>query len=272
MANAARARKLVRNSIHESCGCDVFAYGYHPADNHLVLSGGRGCHVNPYASVTVTFSEAIDAATVSGSTMEIRDSSNAMVSATVSYNAASFTATLYPAAPLAAGATYTVRIKGGGTDPRVKDLAGNALAADATWNFTTAQGGAIPLDGLASLAYNTASNWINAQGFEYDPAGNQTRAVINSSGAQQQYRYDEANRLRQVLNADGAVIAEYEYGASNERLVTNEGGVTTYYAWEGGRIIAEYQASGASSLIWKMSYVYLERRLLATEQAEGCTR
>src|SRR5262249_26392136 len=30
------------------------------------------------------------------------------------------------------------RIKGGSVDPRVKDLAGNALAADVTWTFTTA--------------------------------------------------------------------------------------------------------------------------------------
>ncbi len=94
-------------------------------------------YVNANANVTVTFSEAMNPATVNGSTVELRDPSNALVPATVSYNAASFTATLDPTASLSAGATYTARVRGGGAEPRVKDLAGNALAADVTWTFTT---------------------------------------------------------------------------------------------------------------------------------------
>jgi YD repeat-containing protein len=94
-------------------------------------------NVNANTNVTVTFSEAMNPATVNGSTVELRDPSNALVSATVSYNAASFTATLDPTASLLAGITYTARVRGGGTDPRVKDVAGNALAADVTWTFTT---------------------------------------------------------------------------------------------------------------------------------------
>jgi methionine-rich copper-binding protein CopC len=89
-------------------------------------------------NVTVTFSEAMDAATVNGSTVELRDPSNALVSATVSYNAASLTATLDPNAPLSPGVIYTALVRGGSTDPRVKDEAGNALAADVTWTFTIA--------------------------------------------------------------------------------------------------------------------------------------
>jgi methionine-rich copper-binding protein CopC len=95
-------------------------------------------NVNAAANMTVTFSEAIDAASVNGSTVELRDPANALAPATVSYNAASFTATLDPTASLAAGVTYTARVRGGSADPRVKDLAGNALAANLTWTFTTA--------------------------------------------------------------------------------------------------------------------------------------
>ncbi len=43
-----------------------------------------------------------------------------------------------------------------------------------------------------------------------------------------------------------------------------EGGVTKYFAWAGGKIIAEYEAWGTNGLIWKTSYVYLGGRLLAT--------
>src|SRR6266536_1544799 len=93
------------------------------------------------ANVTVTFSEAMNPATVNGSTVELRDPSNALVPATVSYNADSFTATLALSAPLSQGVTYTARVRGGGSDPRVKDVAGNALAADVTWTFTTTQSG-----------------------------------------------------------------------------------------------------------------------------------
>jgi RHS repeat-associated protein len=52
-------------------------------------------------------------------------------------------------------------------------------------------------------------------------------------------------------------------------LMSVEGAVTTYYAWAGGQIIAEYEASGTNALVWRMSYVYMGGKLLATDQAEG---
>ena len=89
-------------------------------------------------SVTVTFSEAIDPATINANTFVLQDSTNAIVPATVSYDAASRTATLQPSNSLATGATYRATILGGTTQPRIQDLAGNALAANFTWSFTTA--------------------------------------------------------------------------------------------------------------------------------------
>ena len=64
--------------------------------------------------------------------------SQAVVTATVSYNNSTRAATLLPSAALANGATYTATVRGGATDPRVKDVAGNALTANVTWSFTTA--------------------------------------------------------------------------------------------------------------------------------------
>jgi hypothetical protein len=94
--------------------------------------------VNANRNVTVTFSEAMDAATVNESTIELRDPANALVPAAVSYDADSFTATLNPTAPLSAGVTYTARVKGRDADQSVKDVAGNPLIAGKTWNFTIA--------------------------------------------------------------------------------------------------------------------------------------
>jgi YD repeat-containing protein len=93
-------------------------------------------NVNTNANVTVTFSEAMDASTINTETIELRNPSNALVPAAVNYNASTFTATLDPVS-LAGGTTYTARVRGGSTDPRVKDAAGNVLAVDKTWTFTT---------------------------------------------------------------------------------------------------------------------------------------
>ena len=101
-------------------------------------NGATGVAVN--SVVTGTFNEASDAATVTSSTYELRNAANALVSSSVSYNTATRTATLTPTTALAAGATFTATVRGGGADPRIKDVAGNALAANAAWSFTTASG------------------------------------------------------------------------------------------------------------------------------------
>ena len=87
---------------------------------------------------TATFSEAIDPVTVNASTFDLRDSANVLVSATVTYDASSRTATLTPSGPLIASSTYTATLHGGATDPRIKDAAGNALSSNTVWSFTTA--------------------------------------------------------------------------------------------------------------------------------------
>ncbi|MPZ20455.1 MAG: DUF4082 domain-containing protein [Luteitalea sp.] len=88
-------------------------------------------------TVTATFSENVAAASVNGSTFQLRDASNVLVPATVSYSGGTRTATLMPSAPLAYETTYTARVVGGAGG--VEDLAGNPLAADFTWSFTTAE-------------------------------------------------------------------------------------------------------------------------------------
>ena len=100
--------------------------------------------VSTASTVTATFSEAIAPATVNTTTFELRNASNALVTAAVTYDIGTKTATLTPLAALAANAVYTARVRGGTTDPRIKDLAGNALAADLTWSFTTASPGSCP--------------------------------------------------------------------------------------------------------------------------------
>ncbi|MDQ0147019.1 Ig-like domain-containing protein [Pseudarthrobacter niigatensis] len=88
------------------------------------------------ANVTATFSEAMNASTVTSSTFTLQAGSSTPVPAVVAYDSANNVATLNPNADLAAGTVYTATVKGGSGG--VKDSAGNALAADRTWTFTTA--------------------------------------------------------------------------------------------------------------------------------------
>jgi hypothetical protein len=85
----------------------------------------------------VTFSEAMDPATITGSTFTLlKQGATTPVEAQVSYDSATKKATLDPSVDLEAGATYTATLKGGASG--VKDAAGNPLAEDKTWSFSTA--------------------------------------------------------------------------------------------------------------------------------------
>jgi hypothetical protein len=79
----------------------------------------------------------MNATTVSSATVELRDSTGALIPSNVVYDVPSRSAILDPTAGLAYSTTYTGTVRGGATDPRVKDLAGNALASNVTWSFTT---------------------------------------------------------------------------------------------------------------------------------------
>jgi hypothetical protein len=91
------------------------------------------------ANVEVIFDEAIDPTTVNAATFELRDPNNMLVPATITYSAATRTATLDPEANLTSSTTYSVLVRGSDIGPAVTDVAGNPLAADQRWTFTTAE-------------------------------------------------------------------------------------------------------------------------------------
>jgi hypothetical protein len=98
-----------------------------PASGATVVATGT--------TVQITFSEAMTAATITASSVELRTAANTLVAAGVSYNVGTLKATLSPNSSLARRTTYTAKVKGGASG--VRDVAGNALAADVTWSFTT---------------------------------------------------------------------------------------------------------------------------------------
>jgi methionine-rich copper-binding protein CopC len=90
-------------------------------------------NVSPTAAITVTFSEAMDQATVNATTFFVRPTAGGSnVAGVITYNATTNTATFTPSSALAGGTAYTATVTTG-----AKDLAGNALAATKTWTFAT---------------------------------------------------------------------------------------------------------------------------------------
>jgi O-glycosyl hydrolase len=85
------------------------------------------------SAVTATFSEALNASTLTGSTFTLTPQGGTAIAATVAYSSSGNVATLTPNAPLAYNTTYTATITTG-----VTSSLGAALAANYTWSFTTA--------------------------------------------------------------------------------------------------------------------------------------
>ncbi|TAH32216.1 DUF4082 domain-containing protein [Candidatus Saccharibacteria bacterium] len=100
-----------------------------------VLPTADATGVNTMAAPFATFSEPLDQTTVTTSTFTLKTAAGASVAGAVSYDISTLKASFAPSAPLNRNATYTATIKGGASG--VKDNAGNALAADYTWSFTT---------------------------------------------------------------------------------------------------------------------------------------
>jgi glucose/arabinose dehydrogenase len=116
-------------------------------------ASGVALSVTPSA----TFSESINPSTLTTSTFTlVKQGTSTPLAASVSYSDATHTATLTPNAALEASTGYTATVKGGGSG--VKDVAGNALAADSSWGFTTGASGGTSSSYLSDLTWTSATS------------------------------------------------------------------------------------------------------------------
>src|SRR4029078_8766894 len=102
--------------------------------NTLAAGWGGGSVGTP---LTARSNESMDATSLSPSSFVVTDSQGNVAPGTVSYDDSTHTATFALAAPLKYGTTYTATVKGGPSLPHATDLAGNALASNVSWTFTT---------------------------------------------------------------------------------------------------------------------------------------
>ncbi|MBD1593003.1 DNRLRE domain-containing protein [Arthrobacter sp. S1_S22] len=188
--------------------------GTAPAD------GATGTAVS--TNVTATFSEAMNTSTINAATFTLKTGTTA-VSAAVTYSGTGNTATLNPGTDLAAGTTYTATVKSGSTG--VKDMAGNALASDKTWTFTTApaSGGGGTSETVTLTA--TADSWV-AGGAAATNYGTSTTMSVDNSPVETTYlKFDlsaYAGRIVESATLQLRSAGSGSIGKQNIKLVTDD--------------------------------------------------
>lgn len=137
-------------------------------------------------SINASFSKAMDPLTIGSTSFTLTGPGLTSVAGTAAYNTAINIATFTPAANLAAGTTYTATIHGGAGG--AQDLAGNALASDKAWTFTTgatscgpiapvALGAAAPFGNLGGTAGGTNSGTLTVIGGDIGSTATTTSSV-----------------------------------------------------------------------------------------------
>ena len=195
-------------------------------------AGASGVSVS--ASISATFSEPLAAASVSGSTFVLRDAANNPVSAGVGYNATSHSATLTVAANLAYSATYTATVLGGASG--VTDLAGNPLAVDRSWSFTT---GAVP----PPPANQGPGGPILIVTMAGDPYGRYYTEILRTEGLNEFLAVD-------ISTVNAGVLANYrDVILAPMSLSTAQITMFSAYVNAGGNLVAMRPDAGLASLL-----------------------
>jgi hypothetical protein len=157
-------------------------------------------------NVTATFSEAVQAATVS---FTLTGPGGTAVVAAVSYDAASRTATLNPNADLAPSTGYTATVSG------ARDTAGNQMTGPTSWTFTTGSPPPPPPDqgpGGPILVIGAPSN----------PFGRYTAEILRTEGLNEFATTDIGSVTATTLNAyDVVVLGQMTLTAAQVTMLTN---------------------------------------------------
>ena len=205
-------------------------------------------------SLGATFSEAMDPATITTATVVLTAQGSASpVSASVSYDVAAMTVTVRPAAALANNTLYTAAIKGGTSG--AKDLAGNALAADRVWTFTTA----LPADTTPpTVAAMTPSNGASGVALA-------TSVTATFSEAMNAASLTAATVTLAAQGSGSAMAATVSYDAASKmvtlRPAATLAGGTTYVATVKGGSAGASDVAGnrlAADLSWTFTSLAVE--------------
>ena len=179
-------------------------------------------------TVNATFSEAMDPATINTASFTVTGPGATNVTGTVAYIATSMIATFTPTSSLVSGTTYTNMITTG-----VKDLAGNALATNFVWTFTT---GILTVTNPMSIDLGAASTFAILATAAISGAGDQINGDVGlHPGSAQGIDPSEVNGTihvndQAVIDAQASLLAAYNEAvnrsANAQTLEGNLGGLT----------------------------------------------
>ena len=131
------------------------------------LNAATGVNINQ--AISATFSTGMDPATISTLTFTLAGPGTTSVTGTVSCNAGCTIATFTPTANLTASAQFTATVTTG-----AKDLAGNALANNKVWTFTTGT-----TTGTGPVNLGSAGTFAGAMGGAAGETNQGINTVIN---------------------------------------------------------------------------------------------
>ncbi|HKI66572.1 MAG TPA: N,N-dimethylformamidase beta subunit family domain-containing protein, partial [Solirubrobacterales bacterium] len=164
-------------------------------------------------SASASFDEAMDPATIDGSTAELRDSLGTLIPATVSYDAGQRKVTIDPDEALDYSTAYTATIEGGSEG--VADLAGNRLAADSSWTFSTAAPPPAPPDEGPGGPILVIANSGNSFSRYYDE-------ILRAEGLNEFTATDITNVTPSLLAGyDAAILGDGPLSVTQAQTLTN---------------------------------------------------
>ena len=175
-------------------------------------------------NVTASFSEIMTASTVSAVTFTLKQGATAVPS-TVTYSSG-VGAVLHPIAQLLPNAVYTAMISTG-----AEDLAGNGLAANFIWNFTTGAtidatppvvASTVPQNGASSVALNATVSAVFSEAL--DPLTVSTSTFLLKRGATAVAGSVSYSGNTAVFTPGAALLNNTEYTATITSAVTDLSG------------------------------------------------
>ena len=171
--------------------------------------------VAPSTNVTAIFSEGMNSSSISGQTFTLKEQGSlSQLGATVTYDSTTKKATLDPSANLAPNTTYTATLTTG-----VQDSAGNTLAQERSWTFTTdiARPTVVSYEPTGSSPPGLSTNVTATFSTAMDPSTITTSTfTLTRSGSSvplaAQVTYDSASKTA-TLNPDGSLSDSTNYTA-----------------------------------------------------------
>ncbi len=179
------------------------------------------------ASVSVTFNEPMDPATITTSTFELRDGANAVVPASVTYQSATRTARLTPNATLSPSANYTARVLTG-----ITDVAGNLLAPS-SWSFSSTAPPADSGPGGPILVIASTAN----------PFGRYYGEILSAEGLDE-YNVTDITKVTSALltQYDVVILSDIAVSAAQATMLDN-------WVNAGGRLVAMHPDAKLAGLL-----------------------